>query len=204
MGSATGSILFGTREQVGVGRGLAEFRAGRPVVVTSGSETLLCLPVEGLEQGAARRLPRALRADRAAAGADQPAGALARHRRRRAGGARTDARCRCATRSWRSSPMPRPIMCSCRSRPARRRSRPSNWSSSRRCCRRCWSPKPLRRSQRVQSADHHRRGRRGGALPREGDAIAHHRRRSLCAAELRACARASSCSATPSATTRSR
>src|SRR3954451_12944012 len=49
-GGATGSVLFGTREQVGVGRGLAEFRAGRPVVVTSGSETLLCLPVEGLNK----------------------------------------------------------------------------------------------------------------------------------------------------------
>src|SRR3569832_1687215 len=49
-GSATASILFGTHEQVGVGRGLAEFRAGRPVVVTSGSETLLCLPVEGLDK----------------------------------------------------------------------------------------------------------------------------------------------------------
>src|SRR5215213_3216512 len=46
-GGAAGSILFGTHEQVGVGRGLAEFRAGRPVVVKSGSETLLCLPVEG-------------------------------------------------------------------------------------------------------------------------------------------------------------
>jgi GTP cyclohydrolase II len=46
----TGSILFGTREQVGVGRGLAEFRAGRPVVVTSGGEMLLCLPVEGLDK----------------------------------------------------------------------------------------------------------------------------------------------------------
>lgn len=44
------SILFGTREQVGVGRGLAEFRAGRPVVMTSGAETLLCLPVEGLDK----------------------------------------------------------------------------------------------------------------------------------------------------------
>jgi len=42
--------LFGTREQVGVGRGLAEFRAGRPVVVTSSEETLLCLPVEGLNK----------------------------------------------------------------------------------------------------------------------------------------------------------
>src|SRR3954469_21591896 len=49
-GGATGSILFGTREQVGVGRGLAEFRAGRPVVVSSGAETLLCLPVEGLDK----------------------------------------------------------------------------------------------------------------------------------------------------------
>jgi GTP cyclohydrolase II len=35
---------------VGVGRGLAEFRAGRPVVVTSRGETLLCLPVEGLDK----------------------------------------------------------------------------------------------------------------------------------------------------------
>jgi GTP cyclohydrolase II len=48
--SSTGSILFGTREQVGVGRGLAEFRAGRPVVVTNSEETLLCLPVEGLNK----------------------------------------------------------------------------------------------------------------------------------------------------------
>jgi GTP cyclohydrolase II len=47
-GGGTGSVLFGTREQVGVGRGLAEFRAGRPIVVASNSETLLCLPVEGL------------------------------------------------------------------------------------------------------------------------------------------------------------
>ena len=45
----TGSILFGTREQVGVGRGLAEFRAGRPLVITGTGETLLCLPVEGLD-----------------------------------------------------------------------------------------------------------------------------------------------------------
>ena len=49
-GGTTGSILFGTHEQVGVGRGLAEFRAGRPVVVTSGGEMLLCLPVEGLDK----------------------------------------------------------------------------------------------------------------------------------------------------------
>jgi GTP cyclohydrolase II len=50
-GATLGSVLFGTRAQVGVGRGLAEFRAGRPVVVNSSGETLLCLPVEGLDKG---------------------------------------------------------------------------------------------------------------------------------------------------------
>src|SRR5258708_39856660 len=49
-GAGVGSILFGTQAQVGVGRGLAEFRAGRPVVISSGGETLLCLPVEGLDK----------------------------------------------------------------------------------------------------------------------------------------------------------
>src|SRR4051812_35799176 len=49
-GAAAGSVLFGTRAQVGVGRGLAEFRAGRPIVVKSSGETLLCLPVEGLDK----------------------------------------------------------------------------------------------------------------------------------------------------------
>lgn len=42
-------MLFGTRVQVDVGRGLSEFRAGRPLVIV-GSETLLCLPVEGLDK----------------------------------------------------------------------------------------------------------------------------------------------------------
>jgi len=49
-GAGAGAILFGSRAQVGVGRGLAEFRAGRPVVVTSTGETLVCLPVEGLDK----------------------------------------------------------------------------------------------------------------------------------------------------------
>jgi GTP cyclohydrolase II len=48
-GGDPGSALFGTREQVGVGRGLAEFRAGRPVVIVGSGETLLSLPVEGLD-----------------------------------------------------------------------------------------------------------------------------------------------------------
>jgi GTP cyclohydrolase II len=42
------TVLFGTSENVGVGRGLAEFRAGRPVLMANG-ETLLTLPVEGLD-----------------------------------------------------------------------------------------------------------------------------------------------------------
>ena len=47
-GGDPNSILFGTSENVGVGRGLAEFRAGRPVLIANG-ETLITLPVEGLD-----------------------------------------------------------------------------------------------------------------------------------------------------------
>jgi GTP cyclohydrolase II len=47
-GGDPGSALFGTRDQVGVGRALAEFQAGRPVAIAADGETLLCLPVEGL------------------------------------------------------------------------------------------------------------------------------------------------------------
>jgi GTP cyclohydrolase II len=43
------SVLFGTREFVGVSRGLAEFRAGRPMVIRDGNETVLALPVESLD-----------------------------------------------------------------------------------------------------------------------------------------------------------
>ena len=45
-----GAVLFGTTDHVGVGRGLAEFRAGRPVVIAGGGETLVALPVEGLDK----------------------------------------------------------------------------------------------------------------------------------------------------------
>ena len=41
--------LFGTPDQVGVVRGLAEIRARRPVLVTANSETLLALPVDGID-----------------------------------------------------------------------------------------------------------------------------------------------------------
>jgi len=45
-----GSILYGTREQVGASRALAEFRSGRPLIITGSAETLLTLPVEGLDK----------------------------------------------------------------------------------------------------------------------------------------------------------
>jgi GTP cyclohydrolase II len=43
------SSLFGAKGEIGVNRGLAEFHARRPVLVTDGHETLLALPVEGLD-----------------------------------------------------------------------------------------------------------------------------------------------------------
>lgn len=43
------SALFGTKGQIGVNRGLGEFHARRPVLVTGGGEALLALPVEGLD-----------------------------------------------------------------------------------------------------------------------------------------------------------
>ncbi|MEP7029513.1 MAG: GTP cyclohydrolase II [Pseudolabrys sp.] len=44
------SYLFGAKAQTGVNRGIAEFHARRPVLVNSGGENLLALPVEGLDQ----------------------------------------------------------------------------------------------------------------------------------------------------------
>jgi len=47
------SALFGNWGYLGVSRGLGEFQACRPVLVTAGSDAVLALPVEGLD---ARRL----------------------------------------------------------------------------------------------------------------------------------------------------
>jgi GTP cyclohydrolase II len=43
------STLFSTKGQIGVNRGLAEFHARRPVIIAGAGETLLALPVEGLD-----------------------------------------------------------------------------------------------------------------------------------------------------------
>lgn len=49
MGASKVSSLFGAKGQISVNRGLAEFHAGRPVLVTGEAETLLALPIEGLD-----------------------------------------------------------------------------------------------------------------------------------------------------------
>ena len=49
MRAGAGSTLFGAEGQVGVNRGLAEFHARRPVLITGDGQTLLVLPVEGLD-----------------------------------------------------------------------------------------------------------------------------------------------------------
>lgn len=47
--SGVSPVLFGTKGHVGVSRGLAEFHGRRPVLITAKNETLLALPVEGLD-----------------------------------------------------------------------------------------------------------------------------------------------------------
>jgi GTP cyclohydrolase II len=52
MAGSSMSGLFGTPTQVAVERGLAEFRSGRPVILTLGEERTLALPVDGMtDQG---------------------------------------------------------------------------------------------------------------------------------------------------------
>jgi GTP cyclohydrolase II len=45
----TGSALFGTRGYTSVSRGLAEFQGRRPVLIKGVGETILALPIEGLD-----------------------------------------------------------------------------------------------------------------------------------------------------------
>jgi len=44
-----GPRLLGDKDHVGVERGLAEFRAGRPVVISSGQEAIVALPIDGTD-----------------------------------------------------------------------------------------------------------------------------------------------------------
>jgi len=47
--SGVSPVLFGSKGHVGVSRGLAEFHGRRPVLIRAKNETLLALPVEGLD-----------------------------------------------------------------------------------------------------------------------------------------------------------
>ena len=47
--SGVSPVLFGSKGHVGVSRGLAEFHGRRPVLIKAKNETLLALPVEGLD-----------------------------------------------------------------------------------------------------------------------------------------------------------
>ena len=47
--SGVSPVLFGSKGHVSVSRGLAEFHGRRPVLITAKNETLLALPVEGLD-----------------------------------------------------------------------------------------------------------------------------------------------------------
>lgn len=50
-GESIGSALFGEPERVGVERGIAEFQAGRPILIADKTEKLLVLPVDGIDAG---------------------------------------------------------------------------------------------------------------------------------------------------------
>src|SRR5262249_58414354 len=47
--SGVSPVLFGSKGHVGVSRGLAEFHGRRPVLITAKNESLLALPVDGLD-----------------------------------------------------------------------------------------------------------------------------------------------------------
>src|SRR4051794_37214762 len=50
MRGSTKAMLLGERAQVSVERALSEFRSGRPVVITSASDAITALPVDGMTQ----------------------------------------------------------------------------------------------------------------------------------------------------------
>ncbi len=50
VGRDVASVLFGKVRQVGVTRGVAEFHAGRPVIVTGKHKCILALPIDGLNE----------------------------------------------------------------------------------------------------------------------------------------------------------
>src|SRR5262249_41345329 len=49
-GLSPGLGPFGTADDIAVQRGIAEFQAGRPVVIADADETIVALPVDGLTE----------------------------------------------------------------------------------------------------------------------------------------------------------
>ena len=47
--TGTSSTLFGNKGHISVSRGVAEFNSRRPVLITAQDESLLALPVDGLD-----------------------------------------------------------------------------------------------------------------------------------------------------------
>ena len=50
MSGGTNASLLGERAQVAVERALSEFRSGRPVLITSASDAITALPVDGMTE----------------------------------------------------------------------------------------------------------------------------------------------------------
>ena len=50
MSGGTKASLLGERAQVAVERALSEFRSGRPVLITSASDAITALPVDGMTE----------------------------------------------------------------------------------------------------------------------------------------------------------
>jgi hypothetical protein len=64
MSGVAKASLLGERAQIAVERALSEFRSGRPVLITSGSDAIAALPVDGMTEAmlvAFRRLSRPVR-----------------------------------------------------------------------------------------------------------------------------------------------
>lgn len=55
MSGDTKASLLGERAQVAVERALSEFRSGRPVLITSGSDAMMALPVDGMTEAVNHR-----------------------------------------------------------------------------------------------------------------------------------------------------
>ena len=109
VGNSVVSSLFGTKGQISVNRGVAEFHARRPVLITGRGETLLALPVEGLDAQRLAEFVALCAPVGAAAGHHGAACPCARSRGNGAGGIAAHGRPSASIRFSRLLPMPKSI-----------------------------------------------------------------------------------------------